>query len=109
LFLKQNVANFKMPYLSLGCLQLIVNHSKTPMKNTHPNVMICLYNNNNNNVSFHDKPKVAHPLPPAVAVAPSHLQVETSGGGRFFESLKEPSIPGSLNDFVIKEPSVLVL
>jgi len=98
-----------MPYLSLGCLQLIVNHSKTPMKNTHPNVMICLYNNNNNNVSFHDKPKVAHPLPPAVAVAPSHLQVETSGGGRFFESLKEPSIPGSLNDFVIKEPSVLVL
>jgi hypothetical protein len=47
------------------------------MKNSHPNVMICY--NNNNNVSFHDKPKVAHPLPTAMAVAPSHLQVETHG------------------------------
>jgi len=86
------------------------NRSKTRMKNIHPNVMICSYNNNNNLtfpsmtnqkwlIPYHRWLRWLHPI----------CKLKHGAIGRFFESLKEPLTPCSLNDLRIKEPSVLVL
>lgn len=53
--------------------------------------------------------KVAHPLPLAVVVAPSHLQVETRGRWAVLWIFERTVNPSYLNDFRLKEPPVLVL